>query len=155
VGASGDCTTSPGLVAGLQRAGVDPVVIWFDAHGDVQTPETSASGRLGGMPVRQLDGGADRTGPEALSLRPVCEEDVVPRDARDLDPPEAEYLATAAIRRCTVPASAGSSNWPAHEHPAAPPTRWPSTWSGRRVSRPSADRRRRGPRPPRSADHRP
>ena len=53
---SGDCTTSLGIVAGLQRAGLDPGIVWFDAHGDVQTPETTASGYLGGMPLRLLAG---------------------------------------------------------------------------------------------------
>src|SRR5262249_31507885 len=41
---SGDCTTSLGTVAGLQRAGHDPAIVWFDAHGDVQTLETTHSG---------------------------------------------------------------------------------------------------------------
>src|SRR2546423_7429663 len=49
---SGDCTTSLGTVAGLQRAGIDPAVVWFDGHGDVQTVETTGSGYVGGMPLR-------------------------------------------------------------------------------------------------------
>jgi len=96
---SGDCTTSLGVVAGLQRSGIDPALVWFDAHGDVQTPQTSTSGYLGGMPIRQLVGGADRTVPDALGLRPVAEADVVLVDGRDLDPPEAEFLAGSAIRQ--------------------------------------------------------
>jgi len=99
---SGDCTTSLGVVAGLQRAGRDPRVVWFDAHGDVQAPQTTSSGYLGGFPVRQLVGGSDRTAPDRLGLRPVPEQDVLLVDARDLDPPEAEYLAHAAIRRVSV-----------------------------------------------------
>ncbi len=99
---SGDCTTSLGVVAGMQRAGIDPALVWFDAHGDVQTPETSGSGYLGGMPVRQLVGGADRTTPERLGLRPVAERDVVLVDARDLDPPEVDFLASSTIRRTSV-----------------------------------------------------
>jgi len=99
---SGDCTTSLGVVAGLQRAGRDPRVVWFDAHGDVQTPQTSSSGYLGGFPVRQLVGGSDRTAPERLGLRPVPEGDVVLVGARDLDPPEVEYLAGSEIRRVPV-----------------------------------------------------
>src|SRR5918998_1377121 len=99
---SGDCTTSLGVVAGLQRAGLDPRVVWFDGHADVQTPETTSTGYLGGFPVRQLVGGSDRTAPDRLGLRPVPEEDVVLVDARDLDPPEVEYLARSAIRRVPV-----------------------------------------------------
>lgn len=99
---SGDCTTSLGVVAGLQRAGIAPSLVWFDAHGDVQSPETSASGYLGGFPIRQLAGGADRTVPERIGLRVVPQEDIVLVDARDLDPPEAAYLEASAIRRVPV-----------------------------------------------------
>jgi arginase len=53
---SGDCTTALGTVAGLQRAGIDPGIVWFDAHGDVQTVETTASGHPGGLPLRLLTG---------------------------------------------------------------------------------------------------
>lgn len=101
---SGDCSTALGIVAGLQRAGVTPSVVWFDAHGDVQTPETTASGYPGGFPVRQLVGGSDRRRPEALGLVPLAEEQIVLVDARDLDEPEAVYLATAAIRQVSVEA---------------------------------------------------
>ena len=103
---SGDCTTALGVVAGLQRRGVDPVVVWFDAHGDLQTPETSTSGYLGGFPLRQLVGGSDRSVPQRLGLRPVPESDVVLVDARDLDPPEAEFLGTSRIRHVPVDAVA-------------------------------------------------
>ena len=100
--ASGDCTTALGVVAGLQRAGRAPRIVWFDAHGDVQAPDTSASGYLGGFPVRQLVGGSDRTLPGRLGLRPVAERDVVLVDARDLDPPEVAFLAGSRIQRVPV-----------------------------------------------------
>jgi arginase len=103
---SGDCTTSLGVVAGLQRAGLDPAVVWFDAHGDVQTLETTASGYLGGIALRLLVGYRPELIADALALRPVAEERVTLVDARDLDPPEAEYLARAAIRRRSVAAAA-------------------------------------------------
>lgn len=38
---SGDCTVSIGMTAGLQRAGIDPSIVWIDAHGDLQSLETS------------------------------------------------------------------------------------------------------------------
>jgi arginase len=96
---SGDCTVSLGTMAGLQRAGVDPAVVWFDAHGDVQTLETTTSGYIGGMPLRILVGYRPELIAQPLGLRPVPEERAVLVDARDLDPAEAEYLATAEIRR--------------------------------------------------------
>lgn len=114
---SGDCTTALAVVAGLQRGGVDPVLVWFDAHGDLQTPETSTSGYLGGMPLRQLLGGADRLVPDRLGLRPLPERDVVLVDARDLDPAEAEFLAGSAIRHVPVDAVAEAiPDGPVHLH---------------------------------------
>jgi arginase len=99
---SGDCTTSLGIVAGLQRAGLDPGIVWFDAHGDVQTPETTASGYLGGMPLRLLAGYRPELIAGTLGLRPVPEHRIMLAGARDLDPPEAAYLASAAIARTGV-----------------------------------------------------
>jgi arginase len=98
---SGDCLVSVGVLAGTQRAGADPSVIWFDAHGDVHTLETSTSGYLGGLSLRLLLGAhADRI--TRLGLRPVAEDRVTLVGARDLDPAEVEYLATAAIQRRSV-----------------------------------------------------
>jgi arginase len=99
---SGDCTVSNGIAAGLQRAGVDPSVVWIDAHGDVQTLETTTSGYLGGMALRLLLGYRPELLAERLGLRPIPEERVLLVDARDLDPPEAEYLASARLHRSTV-----------------------------------------------------
>jgi arginase len=99
---SGDCTTSLAIVAGMQRTGLDPAIVWFDAHGDLQTLETTTSGYLGGMPLRILTGYRPELIADALGIRPVAEERIVLVDARDLDPPEEEYLASAAIQRSNV-----------------------------------------------------
>jgi arginase len=95
---SGDCTVALGTVAGLQRAGLDPGVVWFDAHGDVQTMETTSSGFLGGMPLRILVGYRPELVAIPLGLRAITEERVVLVDARDLDPPEKEYLRQSRMR---------------------------------------------------------
>lgn len=99
---SGDCVAALGVVAGVQRVGVTPTVVWFDAHGDLQSPETSTSGYLGGMPIRQLLGAADRTVPDAIGLADVDEGDIVLVDARDLDPAEVAVLAASRIRHVPV-----------------------------------------------------
>jgi arginase len=99
---SGDCTTALGTVAGLQRAGIDVGIVWFDAHGDVQTLETTASGYLGGLPLRLLVGYRPELIATALELRPVPEHRVMLVGARDLDPPEVAYLARAPIGRTEV-----------------------------------------------------
>ncbi|MFB9234890.1 arginase family protein [Plantactinospora siamensis] len=100
---SGDCMVALGVLAGLQRAGVQPALVWFDAHGDLQTLETSASGYLGGIPLRILTGYRPELSADRLGLRPLATDRVVLVDGRDLDPPEETYLATAGIHRSTVP----------------------------------------------------
>ncbi len=99
---SGDCLVSAAVVAGVQRNGHDPVVVWFDAHGDVHTLETSTSGYLGGLALRLLLGAHRELLADRIGLRPVAPDRAVLVDARDLDPAEAEYLATAGIRRRPV-----------------------------------------------------
>jgi arginase len=100
--ASGDCLTALGTVAGLQAAGADPAVVWFDAHGDVQTPETTSSGYLAGMSLRLLTEYRPELIASRLGLRPVPEDRIVLVGARDLDPPEVTYLDQAPIRRRQV-----------------------------------------------------
>jgi arginase len=99
---SGDCNTSAGTLAGLQRAGLEPSIVWFDGHGDVQTLETTASGYLGGYALRLLLGYRPELISRPLGLRAVPEHMVTLVDARDLDPPEVEYLRAADILRCAV-----------------------------------------------------
>jgi arginase len=93
---SGDCMTALGTMSGLQRAGVQAGIVWFDAHGDVQTLETTTSGYLGGLPLRLLMGYRPELIAARLGLRAVPERQVALVDARDLDPPEVSYLAGAA-----------------------------------------------------------
>jgi arginase len=99
---SGDCMTALGTMSGLQRAGVQAGIVWFDAHGDVQTLETTTSGYLGGLPLRLLMGYRPELIAARLGLRAVPERQVALVDARDLDPPEVSYLAGAQIRRSEV-----------------------------------------------------
>lgn len=88
VSIAGDCCAMIGVVAGLQRAGVNPVLLWLDAHGDFNTWETTPSGFLGGMPLAMLVGRGEQTMPHAVGVTPLPEERVVLSDARDLDPGE-------------------------------------------------------------------
>jgi arginase len=99
---TGDCLAVLGTLAGAQRAGLDPSLVWFDAHGDVHTLASSTSGYLGGMALRMaLGGDADVLATE-LGLTPVPEGRVVLVDARDLDPAEIDYLARSAVMRSRV-----------------------------------------------------
>ncbi|GIF14277.1 arginase family protein [Actinoplanes teichomyceticus] len=99
---SGDCLVAGGVIAGVQRAGLDPAVVWFDAHGDVHTLQTSTSGYLGGLALRLVTGAHPGKYADAFGLRPVSPERAVLADARDLDPAEAAYLAASATRRLPV-----------------------------------------------------
>lgn len=54
--ASGDCTTSLGVLAGLQRGGQEVGIVWFDAHADFHTEDTTTSGYLGGPRWRSRPG---------------------------------------------------------------------------------------------------
>jgi arginase len=101
---SGDCTTSLGTVAGLQRSGrfESLGVVWFDAHGDLHTPESTLSGYLGGLPLRMLIGEGDQVVAERTGLQPVGDHNVVLVDGRDPEPPERDYLARSAVRQVSV-----------------------------------------------------
>jgi arginase len=99
---SGDCVTALPVLAGLQRRGGDPALIWFDAHGDFHTEATTASGYLGGLPLAKAVGRGDLVLPRALGLSPVAEGRVVLVDARDLDPPEVAALAASDVRHVAL-----------------------------------------------------
>jgi len=100
---SGDCLSALGTVTGAQRAGVDPAVVWFDAHGDLHTVGSSTSGYLGGMALRSVLGDQPPQVAGGLGLRAIPQRRVLLVDARDLDPAEADYLAGADVRSCAVP----------------------------------------------------
>jgi arginase len=93
----GDCTVALGTVAGL----LDPPatgIAWFDAHGDFNTPETSPSGFLGGMPLACAVGrGLDELRERARLAAPVAERNVALLGVRDLDPLEERALAASSV----------------------------------------------------------
>ncbi|MDQ7840046.1 MAG: arginase family protein [bacterium] len=98
VSISGDCCSAIAVLAGLQRAGTNPTLIWFDAHGDFNTWETTPSGFLGGMPLAMIVGRGEQRLVEAAGLVNLPERQVVLTDARDLDPGEREALARSSVR---------------------------------------------------------
>jgi arginase family enzyme len=92
----GCCCSHVGAVEGLAARHGRIAVVWLDAHGDLNTPESSPSGNAWGMPLRMLidDGVIDA-------------EDVALVGARNLDPPEQEFISAAGIHREIAPALAG------------------------------------------------
>jgi arginase len=103
----GDHSIAIGSVAGLasyyhkheQRVGV----IWFDAHGDMNTPETSPSGNIHGMPFAAILGHGARELTHISGFAPkVHAEDCVLIGARSVDPDEAVALKASGIRVVTM-----------------------------------------------------
>lgn len=62
----GDHSMAIGTLAGLARGGRRPGVIWMDAHGDSNTPKTSPSGNVHGMPFAVAFGPATDPFPKNL-----------------------------------------------------------------------------------------
>ncbi|MEA2024684.1 MAG: arginase family protein [Actinomycetota bacterium] len=99
---AGDCLSIMGVTGGLQRRGIDPTVLFFDAHGDFHTWETTPSSFLGGMPLAMLTGRGEQTIVDGVGMTPVEDDRVWLIDGRDLDPGEDEAVATSGIHHVTV-----------------------------------------------------
>ncbi|HEY7380058.1 MAG TPA: arginase family protein [Gaiella sp.] len=82
----GCCCAHTGAVRGLARRVGRLAVVWLDAHGDLNTPETSPSGNAWGMPLRA-----------AIDEGSVRADDVALVGARNLDPPERAYVQAEGI----------------------------------------------------------
>jgi arginase len=99
---SGDDTSMVGVVSGLQQAhgaGARIGIVWLDAHGDFNTPETSYSGILAGMPVAILAGLAGPLWRDAAGMAaPVPTDRIVISGVRDLDEREATLLQSTDVR---------------------------------------------------------
>jgi arginase len=95
----GDCMTPIAALAGLQRASLDPVIVWLDAHGDFNTHETTLSGFVGGMPLAMITGRGRQALVDADGLTPLPDSSVILSDARDLDPPERALLDESGVTR--------------------------------------------------------
>ena len=108
VGLYATCPSMPGMVAGLQRSGstIEPLrigMLWLDAHPDFNTPETTRSGSLGGMPVAVATGRAlTRMRLDAKLDLPLSDRNVVMGGVRLTDPLEQSLLDESRIEQLTV-----------------------------------------------------
>ncbi len=102
VSLAGDCCAAVPVLAGLRATGIEPTLVWIDAHGDFNTPETSPSQFLGGMPLAMMVGRGPQWMCEAVGLTPLPEERVWLIDGRDLDPLEREALDASRVNRARV-----------------------------------------------------
>jgi len=93
----GTCGVEVAPVACLaEKYGPELALVWLDAHGDLNTPESSPSGHFHGMALRTLLG----EGPPSITSLlecPVTPRQVFLAGTRDLDPAEAEYIRHAGL----------------------------------------------------------
>ena len=99
---AGDCVSTIGVLAGLEQRNIRPTLVFFDAHGDFNTWETTPSGFVGGMPLAMIVGRGEQTIVEGTGLHPLPEERVMLVDGRDLDPGEDVAVANSGLSHTTV-----------------------------------------------------
>ena len=83
----GCCCSHIGAVEALATRHGRLAIVWFDAHGDLNTPATSPSGNEWGMPLRMI-----------IDSETVDPHDVALVGARALDPPEEQFIGAAGVR---------------------------------------------------------
>jgi arginase len=95
----GDCTTHAGAMAGLRQArpGVRLAIAWFDAHGDFNTPDTTPSGNVWGMPFAMLLGRGEPDLVAACDGPTASEEDAALLGGQVLDETESRMLAASRV----------------------------------------------------------
>ena len=96
----GGCGVEIPVVSYLNETYSDLSVFWFDAHGDLNSPDSSVSKHFHGMPVRFL---CDQfLNFDGLRIVKVPHKNISLIGTRDLDPPEAEYIRSSGIRLISV-----------------------------------------------------
>ncbi len=95
----GDCTAHAGAMAGLRaaRPAARLAIAWFDAHGDFNTPDTTPSGNVWGMPFAMLCGRGDPDLVAAADGPTVMEQDAALFGGQVLDEAESRSLAASRI----------------------------------------------------------
>jgi len=84
----GCCCAHRGAIKGIGPRYDRLAVVWLDSHGDLNTPETSPSGNAWGMPLRM-----------AIHAGTVEPKNVALVGARNLDPPEEEFIAASGVHQ--------------------------------------------------------
>lgn len=103
----GDHSIAIGSIAGVaahfRKQGKRIGVLWLDAHGDLNTPETSPSGNVHGMPLAALLGHGPPELTEIMGFKPKAEpRHVALVGVRDLDPKERRLLKESGIHAFTM-----------------------------------------------------
>ena len=93
---SGNCNAAVGTMVGIDS--VHTGLIWFDAHGEFNTPETTVGGFLDGMGLAMATGRCWRQMASRIpGFRPIPDDHVVLIGGRDFDPLEIRELQRTAI----------------------------------------------------------
>jgi arginase len=99
----GDHSVALGTLGGLARAKGPGGVLWIDAHGDLNTPDSSLTGNVHGMPLAAALGLAgDEFASEAWPLPAVDRTRVALVGVRSLDPAERERIRELGVRVYTM-----------------------------------------------------
>ena len=95
----GDCTANAGAMSGLRAAlpASRLAIAWFDAHGDFNTPDTTPSGNVFGMPFAMLCGRGDPDLVAAVDGPTVMEQDAALFGGQVLDEAESRMLAASRV----------------------------------------------------------
>jgi arginase len=103
----GDHSLAIGSIAGVsnyyRKLGKEFGLVWFDAHGDINTPDTTSSGNVHGMPLACSLGIGDKRLTELLGFSPkISGEKTVLIGIRDIDAGEREIIASSGISAFTI-----------------------------------------------------
>lgn len=97
----GDHSIAIGTIRGAS-ADADVGAIWFDAHGDFNTPTTSPSGNIHGMPLAAVLGVGEFEDTEWANAPRLREENVVLVGLRSLDDSEREAIRESDVTAFTM-----------------------------------------------------
>ena len=99
---AGDCVSIIGVLAGLERRGIQPTLVFYDAHGDFHTWDTTASNFVGGMPLAMVTGRGEQTVVDGAGLDRIPDDRAILVDGRDLDVGEDSALDESGVRQVAV-----------------------------------------------------
>ncbi|HEY7825398.1 MAG TPA: arginase [Candidatus Acidoferrales bacterium] len=95
--------TAAGAAAHFQKQGKRIGMIWLDAHGDMNTPESSPSGNVHGMPLASIMGYGPPELTELAGIKPMIEpHSVVLVGIRDLDSKERRLVRESGVHIFTM-----------------------------------------------------
>lgn len=99
----GDHSIAIGTLAGLGNKYENLGVIWFDAHADINTPDTTPSGNIHGMPLAVSLGIGDDKLTQIASYTPkIKQENIIIIGARSIDEGERELIKELGIKVYTM-----------------------------------------------------